>query len=303
LKPITRNPQRGSAKPESGMKFVKTTCVHNSDAHCSKSPILFLHGAPDSPAIWEAYIQDTKSWAQNRQIFTLETPNSVSNPVEPPSLKELFGGAIYDEIAASILSRIIESPSGKVVIVAHDFGATYAWNFVRNNISIANQHIEQMVSFSVGSSFRYDVWEHGPNALTWCYAILPALVFFCPFFPLKYLFWWIWRSIGFPGDYLPSEIDLHPYWYAPFFVFRMLFDFFFGMLHTGLGFVDFKFPVFFLRSRIDSIASNDRFEKLLERRGDCKLKILPFSATHWFLFHHSDVIMPEFRAFLRKRKE
>jgi pimeloyl-ACP methyl ester carboxylesterase len=61
-------------------------------------------------------------------------------------------------------------------------------------------------------------------------------------------------------------------------------------------YVNFRFPVLYLRSRLDRIASTAAFERQLHTRPDCRMVVYD-SFNHWFPEQHSAVVLPELRAF------
>ena len=68
------------------------------------------------------------------------------------------------------------SPTGKVVVVCHDWGATYSWKWIMKN----QEKVSAVIAFSVGNEFRYDVLEHGPGALIWGYHLVTCLPWLLP---------------------------------------------------------------------------------------------------------------------------
>ena len=62
-------------------------------------------------------------------------------------------------------------------------------------------------------------------------------------------------------------------------------------------YLDFPFPVLYLRTKLDRIASTAAFERRLKERPDCRLVDYP-EFNHWFPEQHADVVLEEIRAFL-----
>jgi len=131
----------------------------------TRSPILFLHGFPDSPEMWVAYVaaaREGAAWSNGRSLYTLAFPNRQTRPTPIPSWRELHRGVLADEVAEAIAQVATESPTGKIIPIGHDLGATHFWQYVRRRDG--RVPFEKLVALSVGSSFRYDIWEHGLNA-------------------------------------------------------------------------------------------------------------------------------------------
>jgi pimeloyl-ACP methyl ester carboxylesterase len=59
----------------------------------------------------------------------------------------------------------------------------------------------------------------------------------------------------------------------------------------------FDFPVLYMRSALDRIASTQAFEDEVKRRPDCRFVELT-EANHWFPEQHSDLVIAELRRFL-----
>lgn len=206
----------------------------SSSALNSKSPVIFIHGFPDSPHIFKDYYsakEQRQTWLRNRDAYTISFMNrhqqssltiegaqsgSAKRPGSgadqcrrrsasqsstksqdssasekelemiqnaPPTLFELSSGLLQRHFNAAIFEVIDKSPTGKVVLVAHDWGATYTWQFLKDYVkehhSIASV-VEFYVALSVGSTLRYDVWEHGWRAFLWLYSSLFCLPFYFP---------------------------------------------------------------------------------------------------------------------------
>jgi pimeloyl-ACP methyl ester carboxylesterase len=62
-------------------------------------------------------------------------------------------------------------------------------------------------------------------------------------------------------------------------------------------YLDFAFPVFYLRTPFDRIASTAASERHIQSGPDCRM--VNFAQfNHWFPEQHSDAVLPEIRTFL-----
>jgi pimeloyl-ACP methyl ester carboxylesterase len=261
-----------------------------------RSPVVFLHGFPDSPLMFADYYSDAeraKPWLAGRGIYTVAMPNRFTNPHYPP-LAALVRDVVRHEIHAYLRERIAASPTGKIVLIAHDWGATYSWAFCRAG---GAGGIEKMVALSVGSSFRYDVWEHGLRALAWAYSLMFGSPWAVPIPAYRRL---VARIIMQTGGYRGAELerfhqDCYHYWYG---LVRLL------ALPTDLlglryqpPYVDFPFPVLYMRSPQDRIATTRGFEEAVQCRPDCRYHVIE-GANHWFPEQQSERVLHEVRPFL-----
>ncbi len=234
----------------------------------------------------------TQPWLAGRGIYTFAFPNRHDNPNFPP-FSALAHGVIAGEFDQAMDSLAGQSPTGKLIILAHDWGATHTWRWARTR---ANPPIEKLVAFSVGSSFRYDIFEHGLNAFTWLYGLLFCSPWYLPFLrkPVANL---IVRFAGYRSE---TAMDLWQdawhYWDRPSLLLTILPQALFFLFYRR-EFLDFPFPVLYMRSAFDRLASTAAFERALLRRSDCRLVIYP-DYNHWFPEQHSEVVLPEVRKFL-----
>ena len=263
-----------------------------------KSPLLFIHGFPDSPLMWRDYLtpaEREQPWLAGRSIYTLAFPNRHTNPDATPSWLALASGGLYQEFDAHMATLIANSPTGKVSLVAHDWGATFSWRFIRRNHPASG--IDRMASLSVGSSFRYDVFEHGLGAATWMYAFLFGLPYYVPNDAVRRgVAGMIVKYAGYRSD-TASELyrDCYHYWHGLFWPVKLPFF----MLGAGYRrpYTGFDFPVLYMRSALDRIASTQAFEDEVRRRPDCRFVELP-EANHWFPEQQSELVIAELRRFL-----
>jgi pimeloyl-ACP methyl ester carboxylesterase len=196
----------------------------------------------------------------------------------------------FDTLMDELVSN---SPTGKLIIIAHDWGATHTWRWARQK---KNPPIEKLVALSVGSSFRYDIFEHGFNAFTWLYGL-----WFCAawYFPLlrKTVAVSIAKQAGYRSE-TANELwqDAYHYWDRPSLLLTILFQSLFFLFYKP-AYLDFDFPVLYLRTKLDRIASTAAFEKSLQARKNSRLIIFE-KFNHWFPEQHSDVVLPEIRSFI-----
>lgn len=267
--------------------------VHEPDA--SRSPVLLIHGFPDSPEMFAAYhtpAERRQPWLAGRSIYTLAFPNRQSHRAAWPSLRDLADGRLRREFAALVDLVIAASPTGQVLIIAHDWGATYTWELVRNRPDLP---IERLVSLSVGSSFRYDLAEHGLGAFAWLYNSIFGLHYYLPCAPVR---WLLAAALTVAGYRSPSidavAYDSYHYWDWPLRLLRLPFRL------LGLGrqpaFTDIRFPVLFIRSAMDRIASTAAFEAHLRGRADCRVVLLE-GVSHWFPEQQSELALAEIQQF------
>lgn len=209
--------------------------------HNVRSPAIFIHGFPDSSHIFTSYFEQTESWLKLRDLYTLSFTNSHSHSVPyvklpnekivarpsnyryrlsseserelencmnaPPTLYELFSGLPRRHFRAALLEVINDSPTGKIVIIAHDWGARYTWEFLREYEEVASDCVEFLVSLSVGSSIRYDVFEHGLKAFMWFYDILLCLPYYYPtkFWLQTFVLRLLQKFAGYQANLPPNE--------------------------------------------------------------------------------------------------
>jgi pimeloyl-ACP methyl ester carboxylesterase len=248
--------------------------------------------------MWAAYSQETereRPWLAGRAIYSLAFPNRQSHPAPIPSWRELRRGVLEDEFAAALTELISRSPTGQIIPIAHDLGATHTWQYVRQRQG--KVAFEKLVALSVGSTLRYDLGEHGLRAFTWLYQIL----YIAPYtlrwpFLQRLLSYLLVRVAGYRSE---TAVDLwrdtYHYWDGWLWPIRLPFY----LLGAGYErpFLNFPFPVLYLRSRIDRIASTEAFETELARRPDCRCLVLP-EVNHWFPEQRPELVLAELRDFL-----
>ncbi len=264
----------------------------------TRSPVIFLHGFPDSPLMWRDYFTEAereRPWLAGRAVYTLAFPNRHTRPAPIPTWRELRQGVLDGEVGAAFAEVAAQSPTGQLIPIAHDLGATYTWRFVRAQ---TNPPFEKLVALSVASSFRYDVWEHGLNALTWLYQIpyiVPYTLRIRPFQNL--LGYLLTRFAGYRSETANEAWrDTYHYWDGWFWPIKLPFTFW-GILGREPEYLDFRFPVLFMRSHIDRIASTKAFEAELQHRPDCKFVFLQ-GVNHWFPAQQSELVLAQLREFL-----
>ncbi len=274
--------------------YSKLTCLHDAGA-TRKSPVVFIHGFPDSPAMFADYYAESERsqpWLRGRSIFAFSFPNRHDNPNFPP-LSALLEGVMAREFDQLLDDLAAQSPTGKLIVIAHDWGATHTWRWARGR---KNPPIEKLVTFSVGSSFRYDVFEHGLNAFSWLYGIWFGSAWYLPFLR-KAVADSIVKSAGYRSETAVGLWqDAYHYWDRPSLLLTILPQALFFLFHQP-EYLDFPFPVLYMRTPLDRIASTAAFERLIQSRADCRLVVYP-DYNHWFPEQHSDVVLPEVRAFL-----
>jgi len=266
---------------------------HDPSAH--RSPVLLIHGFPDSPAMFAEYHtarERRQPWLQGRSIYALAFPNRHDNLRGMPSISDMAGGRLRREFTALVDAVIAASPTGKLLIVAHDWGATYTWDLVRRRPDVP---IEALASLSVGSSFRFDIAEHGPLALLWLYNVVFGLPYYIPLPAIRAA---QARALAIAGYRSPSISaayqDCFHYWDWPLRAATL------PLRLLGFGatppFIDIRFPVLFLRSGLDRLASTDAFEAHLRARADSRVMILA-GLSHWFPEQHADIALRALRVF------
>ncbi|MCC7446138.1 MAG: alpha/beta hydrolase [Anaerolineae bacterium] len=273
--------------------YCKVECVRHSD---ERAPVVFLHGFPDSPLMFRAYYSEQEQaqpWLQGRSIYTVAFPNRFTNPNYPP-LGVLMRGTLQQEISQILQERIDASPTGKIVLIAHDWGATCSWHFIHHH---GSDGIEKMVSLSVGSSFRFDVAEHGLRALVWTYSVLFGSPYFIPIRAYQRL---VAHIIVKYGGYCSDNLetfhrDCYHYWYGLMRLLAIPTDLL-GLRYQP-GFTAFTFPVMYVRAPFDRIATTAAFEQAVQSRPDCRYRVYE-DANHWFPEQHAARVLAEIRTFI-----
>lgn len=274
--------------------YCRLDCLHAAP-DSARSAVVFIHGFPDSPAMFAAYAtpaERQQPWLRGRSLYAFAFPNRHTHPDFPP-LSALRQGALAREFADLLDEAAGRSPTGRLVIIAHDWGATYTWQYARQR---RQPPIEKLVALSVGSSFRYDFGEHGLRALTWLYGVWFGAAWYVP--ALRGL---VARSIVAYAGYRSATAadlwrDAYHYWDRPAWLAQAPL-FLLGWRGRQPEYLDFPCPVLYLRSPLDRIASTAAFERALDERPDCRRVILA-DANHWFPEQQSERVLAEIRTFL-----
>jgi pimeloyl-ACP methyl ester carboxylesterase len=274
--------------------YSRLTCLQPLGPNL-KSPVVFIHGFPDSPRMFAAYYREAERaqpWLAGRGIYAYAFPNRHDNPNFLPFSALVHGDLAreFDQIMDVLAGQ---SPTGNLIILAHDWGATHTWRWARAR---SNPPIEKLVAFSVGSSFRYDIFEHGLNAFTWLYGLLFCSAWYLPFLrkPVANL---IVRFAGYRSETaMDLWQDAYHYWDRPSLLLTILPQALFFLFYRR-EYLDFPFPVLYMRTPFDRLASTAAFERTLRTRSDCRLIIYP-DYNHWFPEQHSEVVLPEVRRFI-----
>ena len=256
--------------------------------------MVFAHGFPDSPMMFRDYFSEKEQnepWLKQRSIYALSFPNRHEN-CEIPPISKLFRGVIAREFDQHMNKLSIESPTRKLIFVAHDWGATHVWRWARQQ---SDPPIEKFVALSVGSSFRFDIWEHGLSAFVWMYGLWFSLAWYIPC--IRTL---VSRTLRFGGYRSPTAVglwkDTYHYWDRLILPLTILPQAL-GLINYQREYLDFTFPVLYIRATDDRIASTAAFERLLRARPDCRIVI--FERTcHWFPEQRSEAVLPHVREFL-----
>ncbi|MGQ9908000.1 MAG: alpha/beta fold hydrolase [Candidatus Flexifilum sp.] len=264
----------------------------------SRSPIVFIHGFPDSPLMFRAYYsvdERQREWLRDRQIYTIAFPNRFTNPNYPP-LGALLKETLQAEIDALLKERIAASPTGQIIPIVHDWGATTTWKFIRHHPD-QRAGIEKLVALSVPSTFRYDIWAKGLLAFGWLYSTLFGAPYWLPFGPVRRaVTGLITRSGGYRSDRDDTLYqDTYHYWYGILRPLLLPFDLL--GLRIRPAFLDFAFPVLFMRSPQDQLPANPDFERAMQTRQDCRF-VLVEGANHWFPEQHAERVLAEIRTFI-----
>ncbi|WNG30114.1 alpha/beta hydrolase [Cystobacter fuscus] len=269
----------------------------HEEPDATRSPLVLLHGFPDSPRMYDAYVragEREQPWLRGRAIYAIAFPNRLTHP-HFPKLGELVGDVLREEVARLFDDLAAASPTGKLVVIAHDWGATYTWAYARERHPQAP--IEKLVALSVGSSFRYDLGEHGLRALGWFYALFFSLPYYVRV-PLlqRAVSEAIQRSAGYRGERADQlHQDCYHYWHGPLWLVRWPF----ALLGAEYQkpYTDFPFPVLYIRSPFDRMASTDAFERTVREREDCRFRLFE-DVNHWFPEQHAERVLAEVRTFL-----
>ena len=264
----------------------------------TRSPILFLHGFPDSPEMWVAYVaaaREGAAWSNGRSLYTLAFPNRQTRPTPIPSWRELHRGVLADEVAEAIAQVATESPTGKIIPIGHDLGATHFWQYVRRRDG--RVPFEKLVALSVGSSFRYDIWEHGLNAFTWLYQIPYILPYTLRLPVLQKLLAYLLVNVAGYRSERSADVwrDTYHYWDGWLWPLRLPF-YLLGAAYQP-AFLNFDFPVLYMRSKIDRIATTRAFETAVQTRPDCRYVLLD-GVNHWFPEQNPQLVLAELATIL-----
>ena len=262
----------------------------------TRSAVLLAHGFPDSPRMFAAYhteVERRQPWLQGRSMYALAFPNRHDNP-HFPSLGALARGVLADEFDQLLEAAARRSPTGRLVIIAHDWGATHTWRYARAHPGSAP--IEKLVALSVGSSFRYDAGEHGWRALQWLYGVVFGAAWWLPFMR-GVVAAAIVSQAGYRSE-TASQLyrDAYHYWDR----FSLLLTwpaYVLGAVGRQPEYLDFPFPVLYLRCPLDRIASTAAFERVVQSRPGCRFGVLA-GANHWFPEQQAERVLEEVRPFL-----
>lgn len=277
--------------------YIQRETIHNVP-DSSRSPVVFIHGFPDSPRMFADYYAEAERqqpWLQGRTIYTLAFPNRHTNADKFPSVFEMAQGVMEREFSTQMDALIADSPTGKIIPIVHDWGSIYTWRYIRKT---RPQGIEAVVALSVGSSLRFDIWEHGIYALGWYYSVLLCLPYYIRLgFVKRFVANILVRYGGYRSDTAEDiYLDSYHYWDGPIKLFVAPLQLL-GILNYKPSFVDFDFPVLFMRSAPDRMASNKAFEALVTERANSHFRI--FERTHhWFMHAKKDEVLGEIRTFL-----
>lgn len=275
--------------------YLHVSCIRDAGRN-SRSPLVFIHGYPDSAAMFSAYTATEvldEPWAKKRSVFTISFPNRREHPASP-SWQELRKGVLYRQFSERLSDLIKASPTGQICPVAHDWGAAYIWSFIREK---GDKGIERLVALSVASSQRFDVWEHGIWAFAWSYRTFLALPFYLPI-SSGLVGYGLSKLMGYRGENLDHlDRDSYHYWDG------LAWPLFAPLLLSGLKFkrapfLNFKFPLLYMRAPADRFLSTKEFEAAVAARPDCRLVCLPSGYNHWFPEQASELVLAELRSFL-----
>jgi pimeloyl-ACP methyl ester carboxylesterase len=277
--------------------YCQLECLHQPEDE-SRSPVLFVHGFPDSPEMWADYVTEaerSQPWLAGRAIYTLAFPNRHTRPEPIPSWRELRQGVLEDEFDAALTEVISRSPTGQIIPIVHDLGATHTWRYVRQRGG--QVPFEKLVALSVGSTLRYDVWEHGLRAFVWLYQIIYIAPYTLRWRWLQRLLSYLLVKVAGYRSETAAEVwrDTYHYWEGWLWPIRLPF-YLLGAKYER-PFLNFPFPVLYLRSKIDRIATTEAFETELARRPDCRGIVLP-GVNHWFPEQQSELVLAQLRDFL-----
>ena len=133
--------------------------------------------------------------------------------------------------------------------------------------------------------------------MTWLYQVVYIVPYTTRLRPFQRLLsFLLTRAAGYQSE-TADEVwrDTYHYWEGWLWPLRLPFY----MLGAGWErpFLDFQFPVLFMRSHIDRIASTKAFEAELQRRPDCCFIELP-DVNHWFPEQRPELVLPVLRDFL-----
>ena len=286
-----------------GDRLTYSRCLALSESpRATRSSVVFVHGFPDSPEMFAAYHtaeERAQPWLRGRNAYAFEFPNRLTSPGRVPPLWVMVRGFIRDHGSLQVeVDQVLDelaarSPTGKLLLVAHDWGATSCWSWIRRR---PRAPVEKLVSLSVGSSFRYDVWEHGLSAFSWLYSAVLCLGYLLP---VRWVRAPLARMTCLAGYRHPEAatlaFDCWHYWYGPFTLLAAPLSLL-GLRYQR-EFVDFDFPVLYLRSEGDAIASTKAFERRLEERADCVVEVWP-DVNHWFPEQDPQRVLRRIRAFV-----
>jgi len=274
--------------------------------------IVFIHGAPQSHRMWNAYLSQQKLVGQ-RTVYLLAFPSNDSDK-PTPTVWDMIEGATYREFFTT-MDFLTDQPSGQhLAVCAHDYGASYMWTYIRHRYRERRAlKLDFYIDCSVGSSFRFDVFEAGPHwALMWLYSITFALVYFFPVlgglvesllakvahYPrdgkglsARNMWWYSYQGTSVMFR-IPFDLVGITYWLAA----KRIVD------QGGPEFLAFDFPVLFAAcSSIERHAYTSAFVEHVVSTGG-EFVPVPLRFGHFFPSTQPHWLIERIEAFLVKRK-
>ncbi|WP_085338743.1 alpha/beta fold hydrolase [Aquidulcibacter paucihalophilus] len=113
---------------------IKLHVVRRGDAHSHAPPLLWLHGFPDLGSIWQRVIDHLP---QDR-LSILPDQRGYHPSDKPPRVKDYAPEILLEDIRQLIHTN---SPSGKVVLVGHDWGGVIGCWFA----ACFPQHVHRLI--------------------------------------------------------------------------------------------------------------------------------------------------------------
>ncbi len=106
--------------------YAKLTLLRQTNG-TGTSPIVFVYGFPDSPAMFADYYSEAereRPWLKGRSLYTYAFPNRHDNLNFPP-LAELAKGFMAREFDPAMDNLAYQSPTGKLIFLSHDWDAMH----------------------------------------------------------------------------------------------------------------------------------------------------------------------------------